>query len=155
MADQYGGKHPFSVVVKAALDEARLRGDRRLGTEHLVLGLLSAPDSAPARALGVDLPAARAALQSLDKAALASIGIEVGDFPPVSARPLGKRPPLTSAARAALSTAVRATTMKTRGLAPRHLLLTLLASRSPDPAADLLVELGVDGSTVRQRLEAA
>ncbi|GAA1694259.1 Clp protease N-terminal domain-containing protein [Fodinicola feengrottensis] len=152
MADQSTARHPFSVVVKAALDEARRRGDRRTGTEHLVLGLLSAPDTPPARALNVDLATARAALQSLDKAALGSIGIDVADFPPVSVKPLGKRPPLTSAARAALAAAVGATTMRTRRLAPRQLLLTLLESRSPDPAADLLAALGVDGVVVRDRL---
>ena len=39
-----------------------------------------------------------------------------------------------------------------RRIEPRHLLLSLLATRHPDPAADLLAELGVRASDLRQRL---
>ncbi|MFD0885532.1 Clp protease N-terminal domain-containing protein, partial [Streptosporangium algeriense] len=47
-------KSPFAVVIKAAAEEARQRGDRRIGTEHLLLGLVHDPSSLSARALGVD-----------------------------------------------------------------------------------------------------
>ena len=46
-------------VLACAAQEARRRGDRRLGTDHLLLGLLCDPDSSAAAALGVDLAAAR------------------------------------------------------------------------------------------------
>jgi hypothetical protein len=49
---------------------------------------------------------------------------------------------LTSTARAAL----------TRGRGPRHLLLALVDRPRPDPAAELLAELGVDPDEVRARL---
>jgi len=65
-------------VVAAALAEARLRGDRRIGTEHLLLGVLRLPDTEAARALGVDLATARDALAALDHDALAALGIVVG-----------------------------------------------------------------------------
>src|SRR5262245_29909452 len=64
-------KSPIAAVVRSALEEARRRGDRRLSTEHLLLALLYDPAAAPARALGVDLETARAALDALDRAALA------------------------------------------------------------------------------------
>ncbi|WP_163507876.1 Clp protease N-terminal domain-containing protein [Fodinicola acaciae] len=153
MVDAYGGKQPFTVVMKAALHEARRRGDRRLGTEHLLLGLLHAPESAPAKALGVDLSAAREALDELDRAALLAIGIDTRDFQPVGQPPLGKRPPVSSAARAILGKAVGATTLRTRRLAPKFLLKELLATRSPDPAADLLASMHIDKAYVLSALE--
>lgn len=64
-------------VIGAAVAEARLRGDRRIGTEHLLLGVLRHPDTAAARALAVDLADARAALGALDREALAVLGIDV------------------------------------------------------------------------------
>ncbi|OHV36944.1 MULTISPECIES: Clp protease N-terminal domain-containing protein [Pseudofrankia] len=64
-------------VVGAALAEARLRGDRRIGTEHLLLGVLRHPGTDAARALGVGLAEARGALAMLDGDALAALGIAV------------------------------------------------------------------------------
>ena len=49
-------------VVLDAAEEARRRGDRRIGSDHLLLALLKDEDSVTARALGVDLPTARGAL---------------------------------------------------------------------------------------------
>jgi hypothetical protein len=142
-------KTPFHVVVTAAFEEARLRGDRRLGTEHLLLGLLHHPD-APG-ALGVDLERARAALDELDRAALRMLGLEVGDLP---ATPRKHRPvpstALTSSARAAINQAIKATTMKTRAVeASRQLAFTLLAQRPPDPVAQLVDQLGIDRAAAR------
>jgi Clp amino terminal domain, pathogenicity island component len=68
-------------VLRGALAEARLRGDRRVGTEHLLLGLLRHPETAAAQAIGVDLFAARRALATLDAEALALIGIDVAATP--------------------------------------------------------------------------
>jgi ATP-dependent Clp protease ATP-binding subunit ClpA len=140
---------PFVVVVKAAQEEARQRGDRRLGTEHLFLGLLHEPDTA--RAIGVELSAARAGLDALDQAALVAIGIDLGE---VGARlvPTRKRPPLTSNARSALNQAVRATRAKTRRLGATYLLLALLDLGQPDPVADLIAQLGLDVSEIRSRV---
>ena len=63
-------------AVTAALEEARHRGDRRLGTEHLLLGVLHARELDPLGELGLDLPRARAALAALDVAALAAVGMD-------------------------------------------------------------------------------
>ncbi|GGT03911.1 hypothetical protein DMB42_08250 [Nonomuraea sp. WAC 01424] len=147
-------KSPFAAVVSAALDEARQRGDRRLGTEHLLLGLLHAPGSEPARALGVDLATARAALDELDRVALRSIGLDLGEAPRATPR---RHPPisgtaLTSSARTVVNTAIRATRTRTRPQVPRHLLLALLDQDGHDPVAHLIDHLGVDRAAVRARI---
>jgi ATP-dependent Clp protease ATP-binding subunit ClpA len=157
MFDRLIAKSPFAKVVTAALEEARRRGNRRLGTEHLLLGLLHDPGSLPARALGVDLESARAALDALDEAALDAIGIEVGNLQRSDLAPR-KHPPLTlsattSSARAALDQSIKATTMKTRHVGPDHLLLALLACERPDPVVELMAELNIDRSAVRSRID--
>ncbi|GAA3131831.1 MULTISPECIES: Clp protease N-terminal domain-containing protein [Nonomuraea] len=145
-------KGAVTVIVKAAFEEARLRGDRRLGTEHLLLGLLHHEQSA--RALGVDLAAARAALDELDRAALRMLGLEVGDLPATPRKhPAVPATALTSSARAALNQAVKATTAKARNAEmPRHLALTLLGRRHPDPVAHLIDHLALDRSALRAKL---
>jgi hypothetical protein len=149
-------KSPLAVVVTAALDEARRRGDRRMGTEHLLLGLLHVPDAAPARALGVDLESAREALEALDNAALRALGIDFGQLVPGD--PATRRHPpvtlsaLTSGARSAVKRCIAETTAKTRATAPTRLLLILLTCQHPDPVAQLLSQLRLEPSAVRDRL---
>jgi len=63
-ADEY---HPRTSFIHAR-EEARRRGDRRVGTEHLVLALLR--DSNLAQALGCDLQFARETLDAMDRDAL-------------------------------------------------------------------------------------
>jgi len=142
------------VVLTAATEEARRRGDRRLGTDHLLLGLLHDADSPATKALGVDLAAARAASDALDLAALAAVGINVarlGDpSQPVHAR---GHLALNSGARAVLVHAVgQARGARTPRIETRHFLLALLDRERPDPAAELLRALDVDPSQVRSRL---
>ena len=155
MLDRLIAKSPFAAAVTAALEESRRRGDRRLGTEHLLLGLLHDPDGVPARALGVDLDAARAALDRLDRAALAALGIDVEGLRPAVVPPRrGRLTPgaLTSNARAVVNAAIRGVP---RPRDPAGLLRALLTVSPPDPAADLLAELGVDRQAVRKRLDPA
>ena len=143
------------VVLTSAIEEVRHRGDRRLGTTHLLLGILHDDGSAAVKALGVSLAEARSASDALDIAALAAVGIEVerlGEGPPTS---FGRRvPPLTSGARAVLKRAIdEARLRKSRYIDTMHLVLALLSLRHPDPAADLLEALGVDPAAVRRRLD--
>ncbi|MFG1942148.1 Clp protease N-terminal domain-containing protein [Nonomuraea sp. NPDC048826] len=149
-------KSPFAVAVKAAMEEARQRGDRKMGTEHLLLGLLRDPEGAPARALGVRAETARAALDALDRAALRAIGIEPGETPDARPRKHPALPgtALTSSARAVIEQAARATSRKTRDrTGPSAVLVALLDRSYPDPVARLIDHLGVDRATVRSRLE--
>ena len=140
-------------VVTSALEEARLRGDRRIGTEHLLLGLLHDPDSVAARTLGIDLATAQEALDALDRAALATIGIDAHGVERAPIPTSRKRTPLTSAARAVLPRAV-AEVSRTGGrrIGTEHLLLAILDCHQPDPAAELMARLDIDRDAVRERL---
>ncbi len=142
------------LVLTSATEEARRRGDRRLGTDHLLLGLLHNPGSPAAEALGVSLAEARAASEALDVAALAAVGIQVqglGEGPPA---PFGRRfPPLTSGARTVFKRAVgEARPLRGGRITATHFLLALVSLQRPDPAAELLHALGVDPAAVRERL---
>jgi hypothetical protein len=162
MWERLRGPNPWLTVVRSAHDEARRRGDRRVGTEHLMLGLLGASELGMDRLLGVDLDRARGALQGLDRAALAAIGIQVGGLPPPVPTPeppiaplVGGRMPmaLTSGAGAVLNQAMRGSNRGERAEGPGQLLLALLACPRPDPVAGLIEALEIDVDAVRARLE--
>ncbi len=144
-------------VLTSAAQEARRCGDRRIGTDHLLLGLLDEPNSLATRILGVDLESARGTSAGLDRAALAAIGLEVGDVghlrpPPRPVRPR-RLPPLTSGARAVLKRSIiEARAAGARSIESRSLLLGILACKCPDPAAELLAALGIDPAEARDRL---
>lgn len=140
-------------VYLEAAAEARRRGDRRVGTDHIALAMLSEPDSESARALGVDLDSARSALHALDRDALATLGIDAWfDDPALPVRST-QRLPLTPAARAVFGSLRREAAGERLGR--RHVLLALLARARPDPAAELFDALGVDREAVRERLAEA
>jgi hypothetical protein len=155
--------HPWTTYMYAR-EEALRRGDRRIGTEHLLLGLLREPELA--LVLGHDVEGTREALRSMDRQALAAIGIDPGiDAPPIAVREdaprptrptlkelLGHRFPLTPAAKDALRAASRSM-RRGRSVAPQRVLLALLELEAPDPAVALLAALGVDRGAVRAALE--
>jgi hypothetical protein len=151
--------HPWTTYLRAR-EEARRRGDRRVGTEHLVLGLLS--DPAIESALGISLEVARDALDSLDRQSLEALGITASlDAPPLPMRDTPARPtlkavlkdrlPLTPAAKLALQKAGKPM-RRGRHITPQQVLLELLALRLPDPAAVLFAALGLDTNAIRERL---
>ena len=154
--------NPWSVYLDAG-EEARRRGDRKVGTEHLLLGLLREP--VLAQALGCDLQTARDALDGLDNDALAKVGIGLAfNAPPIPidqpstrrSRPtlkavLRDHLPLTPAAKKALEK----TWKERRGghhVPTQHVLVAVLELDRPDPAAELITALGVDRAGARQRL---
>jgi hypothetical protein len=172
-ANKAGGYHPWATYIYAR-EEARRRGDRRVGTEHLVLGLLREPDVA--QVLGCDLGAAREALDAMDRDALVAIGIDRPlDAPPVPTRepPLGSRRavvkavltdhlPMTPVAKRAIEAAGKDdhgrwvdTRQKARGWSRERVLIALLSLAPPDPAAALLDRLDVDRAAVGARLSEA
>ena len=82
--------HPWAVYMRGS-EEARRRGDRRTGTDHILLALLEVP-SIEAE-LGVSLEQARQALESLDHEALGALGLGSGaDAPPLPMRAVPKKP---------------------------------------------------------------
>jgi ATP-dependent Clp protease ATP-binding subunit ClpA len=147
----------WKTTIISAGEEARRRGDRRLGTDHLLLGLLHDEGSTASRALGVPLADARAASDALDAAALRAVGVEVErldeGFPTATSRRL---PPLNSGARAVLKqVADEARPRRRRRIDGTHVLRALLVLEPPDPAAQLLQTLGIDRDAVRERLSHA
>ena len=139
-------------VYLAANAEAVRRGDRRVGTEHLVLALLTDLDPEVPRALELDLATARRALDDLDTRALAALGLHLPPGKPVPAGGTKEQFKLTPAARSVF-TGLRAHTDGQR-LGVRHVMVALLALQPPDPGAVLLDRLGVDRQAVRSRLGA-
>ena len=107
-------------IVGYAMDEARHSGDKRLGTDHLLLGALH--DPGPAGVLGVTLDQARAAAARLDRTALASIGIDAQGFERVPMPGRGKKPPFSSGARSGMEGMLRYTMdQKSRQITTAHL----------------------------------
>ena len=164
-ANKVGGFNPWATAVHAR-EEARRRGNRRVGTEDLVLGLLREPDVA--QVLGCDLGAARGALDALDRDALVAVGIDR----PLDAPPVPTREPALGGRRAVLKavltdhlpmTPVAKRVLEESGKDRRHrpsvdrwsrerVLIALLSLAPPDPAAALLDALDVDRTAVGARL---
>jgi hypothetical protein len=146
---RYGAEYNFGATYYDARDEAIRRGDRTIGTEHLVLALLVDPASPAAKALGRGLGSARAALDALDSQALSAIGVEPGiTAGPVTVR-THSRLRLTPAAKAIFTGIPDARKNRRAGLG--KVLNALLDLRRPDPAAELLAALGVDTHAARER----
>ena len=158
-ADEY---HPWSTYIDAR-EEARRRGDRKVGTEHLILGLLREP--VLAQALGCDLQTARDTLDAMDHDALAAVGIGAAfNAPPIPIDEPIKRPsrptfkavlrdrlPMTPAAKKALEESYKGI-RRGHYIGPEQVLLTVLELQPPDPAAELIAAPGVDRAAARQRL---
>jgi hypothetical protein len=146
--DRYGERYNFGATYFDARDEALRRGDRTIGTEHLLLALLVDPDSPAARAVGRDLDTARRALDLLDSEALAAIGLAPG----VAAGPVAPRPEirlrLTPAAKSVFTGVPDF--RKNKRAALGKLVDALLDLQPPDPAAVLLSSLGVDPFAARK-----
>ncbi|WP_194813334.1 Clp protease N-terminal domain-containing protein [Nocardia sp. XZ_19_385] len=157
MWDRIAKSTRLGAVLDAALREAAEQGSTRVGTDHLLLGLLSEPESVPAHALAVSREQARTALDVLDHTALAALGLGL-DLHGIEASNLRSRRihlgrnSFSSNAWAALGVAVDATGIKTRHQAPNHLLRALLSLQPPDPVNQLLTELDIDCAATLDRL---
>jgi ATP-dependent Clp protease ATP-binding subunit ClpA len=153
--------HVWAIYLQAS-EEARRRGDRRTGTDHILLALLE--DPSVEIALGVNLQQARQALESLDQEALGALGMGPGtDAPPLPMRAVPMKPRIrdvatkdrfrmTPAAKKVLEDAVKPNRRKTQ-VTGQQVLGQILALQPPDPAAVLLGALGVNTSVVRRRMD--
>jgi ATP-dependent Clp protease ATP-binding subunit ClpA len=154
--------HGWHVYLQAS-EEARRRGDRRTGTDHILLALFEDPSIEVV--LGVSLQQARQALESLDQEALGALGLGSGiDAPALPMRAVPKKPRLrdvaqkdrlrmTPAAKKVLEEASKPN--RRRGyVTAQQVLAQILTLQPPDPAAALLGALGVNTSEVRRRLDA-
>ena len=153
--------HGWAVYLRAS-EEARRRGDRRTGTDHLLLALLEDPSIEVA--LGVTLQQARQANESLDHEALGALGLVSGtDAPALPMRAVPRKPRLrdvakkdrfrmTPAAKKVLEQASKPNRQRLYVTA-QQVLAQILALQPPDPAAVLLGALGVNTSEVRRGLD--
>lgn len=149
MSDRFADE--ARATVTRAAQEARRRGDRRLGTDHLLVAVLEDPRMATAA--GVTADTAREAVDALDRAALAAIGVSAEGFVP-GAGPREERISMSSGAReVARRTLAHRAAEKARHIHVEHVLLALLEREAPDPAAVLLDELGVDRAAVSRDIE--
>ncbi len=154
--------HAWAIYLQAS-EEARRRGDRRVGTDHLLLALFEDPSIEGV--LGANLQQARQALQSLDHEALGALGLgSSADAPSLSMRAVPKKPRIrdvakkdlfrmTPAAKKVLEEAYKPKGHRKFQVTGPEVLARILALRPPDPAAVLLGALGVNPSEVRRRLD--
>ena len=155
--------HAWAIYLRAG-EEARCRGDRRTGTDHVLLALLEDPSIEVV--LGVSLQQARQALESLDHEALGALGLGSGtDAPPLPMRAVPKKPRLrdlmqkdrlrmTPAAKKVLEEASKPNRRRLQ-ITAQQVLAQILTLQPPDPAAELLGALGVNTPEVRRRLDTA
>ncbi len=154
--------HPWSTYVLARA-EARRLGDRSVGTQHLLLALLTEP--VLAHMIGFGARAVSSMLERMDRDALTAVGIDAwvdppppGDLPSRAAqRPslrtvLRRSFRLTPIAKAVLRDSSKAMRKGRCHPGPEHVLLALLDREPPDPAAELLVALGIDRARARDRV---
>ena len=156
--------HAWAIYLQAG-EEARRRGDRRTGTDHLLLALLADPSIEVV--LGVTLQQGRQAHESLDHEALGALGMVSGtDAPALPMRAVPKKPRLrdiaqkdrlrmTPAAKKVLEDAYKPKGHRKLQLTGPEVLAQILTLQPPDPAAALLGALGVNTPEVRRRLDAA
>src|SRR5271169_4508613 len=89
--------HGWAIYLRAS-EEARRRGDRRTGTDHILLALFEDPSIEVV--LGVNLQQARQALEALDHEALGALGLESGTYAPaLPLRAVPKKPRIRDVAQ--------------------------------------------------------
>ena len=155
--------HPWALYLQAS-EEARRRGDRRTGTDHLLVALLG--DPSVEEMVGASVSQARQALVALDQDALGALGMGSGvDAPALPMRAVPTRPTIravmdkdrlrmTPAAKKVLEGAAKPNRRKTQ-VTGAQVLAQILALQPPEPAAVLRGALGVNTAEVRRRLDAA
>jgi ATP-dependent Clp protease ATP-binding subunit ClpA len=139
-------------AVTRAVGEAERRGDPRVGTEHLLIGLAGCRMPFDRSVLaGLDLPVEdlRRAVDRIDREALAAVGLDpaLATSEVSGARHPRRRRhlPFTRAAKQVLEGTLRESlAMRDRHLGPEHLLLALLNLPPSDPVRRSLDHLGVD-----------
>jgi hypothetical protein len=159
-----GMLHGWAIYLQAS-EEARRRGDRRAGTDHVLLALFEDPSIEAV--LGVSLQQAREALDLLDREALAALGLRPdAETRLLPMRAVPKKPRIrdiakkdrlrmTPAAKKVLEDAYKPKGHRKLQVTGPEVLAQILPLQPPDPAAVLLRALGVNTSEVLQELASA
>jgi ATP-dependent Clp protease ATP-binding subunit ClpA len=140
------------LVVTNAVEEAETRGDSRVGTEHLLIGVARC---GYLEGVMPDLESIRAELDRMDREALASVGVDPGLIDAAASAPRKRSGhiPFTGGAKEALKDALRAALeLGHRHIGVEHIALALTAVQGPDRATQALRGLGLDPAMLRASL---
>lgn len=140
------------LVVTHAVEEAETRGDFRVGTEHLLMGVARSPSLS---GLLPDVASIRAQLDGKDRDALASVGLDPALIGMAGAarRGQGRHIPFTGGAKDVLKGALRAALdLGHRHIGVEHIAIALTAPEGPDRAVGALRGLDVDPTALRAAL---
>ncbi|MGH8911192.1 MAG: Clp protease N-terminal domain-containing protein [Acidimicrobiia bacterium] len=144
-------------VMTAAQEVCARRGDSRIGTDHLLVGVVAAGNRVAAGA-GLTVDGLYDALDRLDERALGAIGIEAASFtvfPPWSFRRRGHLP-FSRGARKSLERSLRiALDLGHRRITTDHLLAGLAGGGPNDPAMRLLRACWVEASDLEAAVRQA
>lgn len=156
-------------VLAAATAIARRRGETRIGTDHLLMGVVTAGNEI-ARAAGLSVERLQDALDRLDGSALGAFGIDAApdawrsssEAESLWARPPRQRQgsrrhlPLSAAAKQSLRKSMRvALDHRHRRVTTNHLLAALATAGRNDPAIRLLRNSAVDPADLETAARAA
>jgi ATP-dependent Clp protease ATP-binding subunit ClpA len=154
------GRDVRAAVVAASREAAELRGDRHVGTEHLLVGVAEA-GSATIAAAGLTADDLRRALDGLDRLALGLVGVDVdlesvpGPLHPVPPR-RRRHIPFTAGAKSSLRRSLHiAIDLGHRRIGSDHLLASLAVGGENDPAVRLLRTAGIDPADVEAHARSA
>jgi hypothetical protein len=159
-----------AAVLSAAQASARRRGDGRIGTDHLLIGVVTSGNEITRRA-GLSVEGLHEALDRLDGSALGAFGIEAASeallaCSPVLGPHLGRKRlhrriparhlPLTAGAKRSLKKSVQlALDHRHRRINTNHLLAALSTGGHNDPAVRLLRSSAVDPADLESAVQAA
>jgi len=135
----------------AGLESVR-RQDGYIGSEHILLALLSNPNGVGVAVTGIHLEDAREALHRLDDQALASIGISV-EAPDSMGRRRQSRMSVTDSVKRTLADARREAERRgAKTIDTRDFMLAIVNADRPNLGLRLLEELGCDPKKIRTAL---
>jgi ATP-dependent Clp protease ATP-binding subunit ClpA len=147
-------------VLVAAEEASRRRGDLRLGTEHLLMGVVATGEPVSME-FGLSVDRIRAAQEARDARALRAVGIEA-DLDVIPRRPprrsrhwLWPRShlPFTVAAKRSLERSLHICLAEHhRAITTTHLMAALVVGEPRDPAVRALRDLGIDPSEIDEAI---
>ncbi|HEX2420391.1 MAG TPA: Clp protease N-terminal domain-containing protein [Acidimicrobiia bacterium] len=153
-------------VLAAAQACARRRGEGRIGTDHLLIGVVTSGNEIARRA-GLSVEGLHEALNRLDGSALGAFGIETASEALLASSPVlgrrrphrripGRHLPLSAGARRSLKKSLRlALDHRHRRINTNHLLAALATGGHNDPAVRLLRSSAVDPADLESAVQAA
>jgi hypothetical protein len=158
-----------AAVLSAAQASARFRGDGRIGTDHLLIGVVTSGNEIARRA-GLSVEGLHEALDRLDGSALGAFGIEAASEALLASSPvlrphsgrerphrriLARHLPLSAGAKRSLKKSVQlALDHRHRRINTNHMLAALSTGGYNDPAVRVLRSSAVDPADLESAVQA-